>query len=457
MTQHTNTTTESNSNHLSRRRVLGAGGAALVSGLAGCAGLTGGNVGTSEGSSGSSGDVEIDYWMYFGAQEKTEMTQLVDEFNSQDNGIHVNAQSVPFGSFLNKLFTAVNSGDAPHVASYYASYGRHLKPITDPIDDYLSSGSKGSYFEIAQENITVDGDTHALPIDVHGKGLYTNDTVLDSAGVDPDFTDWDSFSNAAETIKSETDARPFSFLNWKAGQAAYRNYIIALSQAGGDVITGGPDSYEVAFDNETGMQTAQLMADVTGDLGWDEQKFQSGSARIQDFVGGRLGMFIAGTWSVNNFENEDGKIPSDLSFSFQTPFMFPGDGDDVAWAESNSLYFPTNDAHTEAEKQAAVEFAEYVTQNNTLWASAGGHLPAAKSVATSDEVKNTKLWSDFGTISTMYEMVKNKQVRYQPQTPIHINSEKFWGPFVDMYLHNVSVEEGVKTSASALQDALNRQ
>lgn len=465
MSQRNSESEGSNSTKMNRRRVLSAGGAALATGIAGCAGLTGGGGSSGDGSSSdgntgsdgaASGDVEIDYWMYFGAQENEEMTALVDEFNSQDNGIHVNKQSVPFGEFLNKLFTSVNSGNAPHVASYYGSYGRHLKPITHSIDDYLSDGAKNKYFDIAWDNLQVDGSTYALPIDIHGKALYTNDGVLESAGVDPDFTDWQAFSDACDTIVSDTDSRAFSFINWNIGQAAFRAYIIALTQAGGNIVTGEPGSYKVAYDDDVGMQTADLMTKITGDFGWDTPQFQSDSARVQDFVSGDLGMFIAGTWSVNNFENESGNIPEDLSFSFQNPFMFPGEGDDVAWCESNSLYFPKNENHSDAEKQAAVEFAEYVTQNNTLWASAGGHLPAAKSVATSSEVKNTDLWQKYGTISTMYEMVTNKQVRYQPKTAIHINSDRFWGPFVDMYLQNTDVESGVKSSANALKQALNQ-
>jgi ABC-type glycerol-3-phosphate transport system substrate-binding protein len=444
---------------VSRRTALATGGAALSAGLAGCAGLTGDGGGGGSDDEGSSsadeGDIEIDYWMYFGAQENEEMTALVEEFNSEDNGIHVNTQSVPFGSFLDKLFTAVNSNNAPHVASYYGSYGQHLKDITHPIDDYLSSGTKNEYFDIAWESLQVDGSTYALPIDIHGKGLYTNDDVLESAGVDPDFEDWDSFSNACDTIVDDTDARAFSFLNWKLGQAAFRTYTSAVTQAGGDVIAGGDGGYEVAFDEDTGLETARLMADITGDFGWDDQTFQSDSARVEDFVGGDLGMFIAGTWSVNNFENEDGELPDDLSINFQKPFMFPGDGEEVAWCESNSLYFPKNENHSEDEKQAAVEFAEFVTQNNTLWASAGGHLPAAESVATSDEVKSTPLWEDVGTISTMYEMVSDGQVRYQPKTPIDLNSSRFWSPFLDIYLHNTDVESGIEKSAKELRRALD--
>ncbi|SFR64544.1 extracellular solute-binding protein [Halogeometricum limi] len=456
----TDNTAERANRVVDRRRVLSATGTALAAGLAGCSGLTGGGGGQSTDSGtdggGSSGDVEIDYWMYFGAQENKEMTQLVEEFNSQDNGIHVNKQSVPFPEFLNKLFTAVNSGNAPHVASYYGSYGRHLEPITHPIDDYLSDGAKNEYFDIAWNNLQVDGSTYALPIDIHGKALYTNDDVLESAGVDPNFDDWDAFSSACDTIVSDTESRAFSFINWKVGQAAFRAYIIALEQAGGQVVTGEPGSYEVAYDDDVGMQTAEMMAKITGEYGWDTSQFQSDAARVQDFISGDLGMFIAGTWSVNNFENEDGNLPEDLSFSFEKPFMFPGDGEDVAWCESNSLYFPKNANHTDAEKQAAVEFAEYVTQNNTLWASAGGHLPAAKSVATSSEVKNTDLWQKYGTIQTMYEMVTNKQVRYQPQTSVHINSDRFWGPFLDMYLQNTDVQSGVTASADALSQALNQ-
>jgi ABC-type glycerol-3-phosphate transport system substrate-binding protein len=457
MSHQDHTTDDSNSNLTTRRTVLGTGGTLLAGGLAGCTGLTGGGGGSSNSAGGNSGDVQLDYWMYFGAQENREMTSLVDEFNSQDNGITVNKQSVPFEDFLNKLFTAAGSGNAPHVASYYGSYGRHLEPVCHPIDDYLSNGAKNKYFEAAWNNLQVDGRTYALPLDIHGKGLYTNDAVMKEAGVDPDFTDWQSFSDACNTIVNETDSMALSMLNGRVGQSALRAYIIALTQADGSILEGKPGNYEVTFDEGPGRKAAQLMADITGDLGWDKQTFQSDFGRVNDFVNGDLGMLIEGTWGINNFENENGKLPKDLSFKFHKPFMFPGNGQDVAWAESNSLYFPTNDSHTDREKQAAVEFAEYVTQNHTLWASAGGHLPAAKTVATSKEVKNTKLWQDFETISTMYEMVTNKQIKYQPKTGIHLNSDQYWKPLYEMYLHNVNVGTALDNAASALRSALNNQ
>jgi len=442
---------------ISRRGVLGATGAALTTGLAGCAGLTGGGGSGSSSSDGgsSSGDVEIDYWFYFGAQEREVMRSLIDEFNAMDNGITVNPQGVPFGEFLNKLFTSVNANNSPHIVSFFGSYGQHLEPVTHSIDDYLSSGAKNEYFDIAWDSLQVDGSTYALPIDIHGKAVYTNDDVLESAGVDPDFTDWGSFSDACDTIVGDTDSRAFSFLNWKSGQEAFRAYTSAITQAGGSVLSGDSGSYEVTYDNDVGMETAQLMANITGEFGWDTPQFQSDSARVEDFIAGELGMFIAGTWSVNNFKNEQGEIMEDLSLSFQKPFMFPGDGENVAWCESNSLFFPENDNHTDAEKQAAVEFAEFVTQNNTQWAVAGGHLPAAESVATSNEVQSTALWEDVGTISTMHEMVTNGEVQYQPQTPVDINSSRFWGPFLDIYLQNTDVSSGLNASASELQSALD--
>ena len=153
MSHQDHTTDDSNSNLTTRRTVLGTGGTLLAGGLAGCTGLTGGGGGSSNSAGGNSGNVQLDYWMYFGAQENREMTSLVDEFNSQDNGITVNKQSVPFEDFLNKLFTAAGSGNAPHVASYYGSYGRHLEPVCHPIDDYLSNGAKNKYFEAAWNNL----------------------------------------------------------------------------------------------------------------------------------------------------------------------------------------------------------------------------------------------------------------------------------------------------------------
>ncbi|RBI60093.1 ABC transporter substrate-binding protein [halophilic archaeon] len=454
MTNHDHTADDSYSNSITRRTALGTGGALLSTGFAGCAGLTGGNGG---GSSGSSGDIQIDYWMYFGAQENEEMTTLVDEFNSKDNGITVNKQSVPFDNFLNKLFTAVNSGNAPHIASYYGSYGQHLKPICHQIDDYLSKGAKNKYFQAAWENLQVDGQTYALPLDIHAKGVYTNDAVLEEAGVDPNFTDWQSFSNACNTILNETDSKAFSMLNGRSGMSALRAYIIVLTQAGGNMVKGEPGNYDVAFTQGPGKEAANLMASVTGKRNWDKTEFRSDMGRVNDFVNGDLGMILEGTWGVNNFENENGEIPENLSFKFHKPFMFPGPGEDVAWGESNSLYFPINDGHDDSEKKAAVEFAEYVTQNHTLWASAGGHLPAAKSVATSNEVKNTKLWKKYNTISKMYEMVKNKRIEYQPKTSIHINSNQYWKPLYEMYMQNMGVDTALNKAANSLQSALDNK
>ncbi|RLM33079.1 extracellular solute-binding protein [Haloarcula sp. Atlit-120R] len=453
MSRHNHPNGEQNSSRLTRRGVLGASGAALAAGLSGCAGLTGG--GTSNNDSSADGETQIDYWFYFGAAERDVMANLITEFNEMDNGIQVNEQGVPFGEFLNKLFTAVNADNSPHVASYFGSFGQYLKPITHPIDDYLSSGASNKYFDFAWDSLQVSGSTYALPIDIHGKALYTNENVLESAGVDPDFTSWESFSNACDTIVSDSDARPFSFLNWRSGQEAFRAYTSALTQAGGNVLTGDPGNYQVAYDNDIGLETAQLMANITGEFGWDTPTFQSDSARVEDFIAGNLAMFIAGTWSINNLKNESGEVYEDLALNFERPFMFPGDGDNVAWCESNSLFFPNNANHDEAEKQAAVEFAEFVTQNNAEWATAGGHLPASQSVAESSAVKNTALWQDIGTISTMHEMVTNEQVRYQPSTSVDLNSSRFWGSFLDMYLQNTDVQTGVQSSASELQSALD--
>lgn len=451
---------DSNSTVTSRRALLNASGAILAGGFAGCAGLTGGTVSggsNDDNTGGDSNNIQLEYWMYFGAQENEEMTSLVDEFNSQNNGITVNKQSVPFNSFLTKLFASVNSGSAPHIASYYGSYSRHLKPICNRIDDYLSSGTKNKYFQVAWDSLQVDGEIYGLPIDVHGKALYTNDAVIEEAGVDPDYTDWQSFSDACDAIVSETNSNALSMLNGRAGQSALRAYIIPLVQAGGQIVEGEPGNYRVTIDQDAGREAAQLMADITGRLGWDKQTFQSDFGRVNDFINDDLGMLIEGTWGVNNFENADGNLPEDLSFEFHKPFMFPGGGEDVAWAESNSLYFPQNDSHSDDETQAAVEFAEYVTQNNTLWASAGGHLPAAKSVATSNEVKNTDLWKKYGTISAMYDMVTNDQVEYQPQTSAHFNSDQYWLPLYEMYLHNTDVESALDAIVNSLQPALANQ
>lgn len=441
----------------SRRAVLSSLGAAGIAGLAGCSG-SGGSGGGQEGTTvGESGDgkVTVDFWMYFGGEEGSEIRSLIKEFENKHPKININEQSVPFSSFLDKLYTAVSGGKAPHLASYYLSYTRYMQQLCDPIDEYAPDGIVDQYFPITQRNMQLNGKTYALPLDIHSQMLVTNDDVLEKNGVEAPQS-WEDLKKACQTLQDGGVSRPFSAIPGPYPQNLFRSYYLMLLQANGSAVKKQGDKFDVIF-NETdvGKQTAKTMMSVTGERGWDNPTVGDQSARTSAFINDNLPMMINGNWVVNSFENDNEEIVDGLNFTFHKPYIFPGAKENKrAWAESNSLYFPKNPNHTDKEKQAAVKFANWVTNNHPVWATTAGHLPASKEVAKMDTVRNSPYWKDYKIVETLWEMASNDEIRYQPRTPINWNAVRFWQPMVDAYGQKISALKGLNKSADKLTQAL---
>jgi multiple sugar transport system substrate-binding protein len=164
-------------------------------------------------------------------------------------------------------------------------------------------------------------------------------------------------------------------------------------------------------------------------------------------------MMIGGNWDVNALKSEEGEF-IDLDFGITKPLQFPGDGENVTWGESNSIYLAKKPDRSDEKTQAAVEAMEWITQNQTIWGTHAGHLPAAKSIATSNEVQNSDLWST-GPLSEMADIAENGEFSYFPQVPVPYKQPSLWSWTQDIYAGNLEPEAGVKQGANKVQQAIN--
>ncbi|QLH78300.1 extracellular solute-binding protein [Halosimplex rubrum] len=438
----------------SRRNVLKGLGLAGVTGLAGCGSNGSNGSGGTDGAPGTVGDqsVEITFWDYFGGTENEEIEALVADFEEEHSNITVSSEAVPFDEFVDNLFTSVASGNAPHVASYWMSFSTFLEAegVIDPIDEYLSEGLD-PYYDIVEPAATVGDSTYALPMDVHAHMLVTNDTVMEEAGAETP-TNFEEFKTAANAIQENTDARPFPLLQDNSPIGAMRYfYGLLLQHEGASLVEDGEPVYH---ENEGGQRSAEFMDQVTDEFGWDQTSLSDAQERTNLFLDDQVGMMFVGNWQANNFENEDGEIPDDLEFTYHRPYVFPGEAR-RAWAESNGFFFPTNDSHTETEKQAAVQFVEYITQNNPLWAQTAGHLPATPEVAESEEVTSSPRYEEYDIVSTLAGMAEDGELVYQPPLEFDMYATDITNPLVGIYSQDSDPQDALDQSANAFSSRMS--
>ncbi|SFR97073.1 carbohydrate ABC transporter substrate-binding protein, CUT1 family [Halomicrobium zhouii] len=450
----------------SRRNVIKGLGVAGIAGLAGCSGDGGG-----DGSGGSGGetngdatkttaasDVEITFWESFGGTEASELKTLISEFEDENPNITVNTQSVPFGEVTTKLTTAAASGNAPHVASYWMSFSSYFNSegILDPIDDYLQDGLD-PYYDIVEPAATAGGNTVALPIDIHGMMLATNNTVLEEAGAPAAPSTPDELAEAANAVKENTDKRPFFLQTYDNLYEGFRVYFSLVKQQGGNMFENGDPSTgnPVFHETDAGLAAAKFYDSVTGEQGWDDTDDLSDTdVRINEFKNDQAAMGFMGNWMANRLQNDNNEFIDGLDFTYHPPWAFAG-GTKETFCESNGFFFPSNPSHTNAEKKARVKFVEYITQNNPVWATKAGHLPPTPKVAESDEVTSHPIYDEYGIVETLADMAANDQLRYQPRADINLYAPEIGGSLSSIYAQNVEPQEGITKSATAIRDRMN--
>jgi multiple sugar transport system substrate-binding protein len=390
-----------------RRRFLKTAGAAGIAGLAGCTGGGGGGGGGGDGGSGGSsagssgsGTTTIQFWTLFAGGDGEAMKAMVDQFNDEHDSIQVERQRQPFAEYYDKLFTAMTGGNAPDLAVFHTTELQRFVQAMQPLGDLLSA-SGDQYVSSIWDQTQYDGSRVALPLDTHPNGLYYNKDIFEEAGLDPESppASFSELKEAASTIAAETDRRAFSPDPYNRFQV--RQYIAWLRGRGGTFLSDDKTSAE--FGGSDGVALGEFYGDITSEWGWD-QADATENRGTKTFRSGDMAMTINGTWYFGVLQQQD------FDWGMTQPFVGPGQTTDFTWANSHTLGVPAGSERTEA----AVEVAEWLTQNSLTWGTDAGHLPAAAGVLQSDELQSATVWDK--TLSTFNEMAQNGALAYMPST-----------------------------------------
>ncbi|WP_129115441.1 hypothetical protein [Halegenticoccus tardaugens] len=114
---------------------------------------------------------------------------------------------------------------------------------------------------------------------------------------------------------------------------------------------------------------------------------------------------------------------------------------------------PLNPDRDDATQQAAIEAAQWLTQESNVWGTKAGHLPASESLLEANELRDSDVWDK--TLSTFYEMADNDELAYVPRTEtVDAYQEPIYENLSEIYSQNISLEEGIKKAAEVVNREL---
>lgn len=415
-------------------------GAAGIAGLAGC---TGGGDGSSDGATaggGSGGTTTLQYWTLFSGGDGEAMKSLVDQFNEEHDSIQIERQRQPFAEYYDKLFTSMTGGNAPDLAVFHTTEIQRFTDALQPLGDLTSDGTADAYVDSIWKETEFDGNRLALPLDTHPNGLFYNKDIFEEAGLDPESppTSFEELKQVANTIHSETDKLAFSPDPYN--RFYVRQFIAWQQGRGGQFLN--EDRTEAMFGGADGEALAQFYHDISNEWNWDKAD-ATADRGTKAFRAGDLAMTINGTWYFGVLQQQD------YDWGMTKPFVAPGQSQPRTWANSHTLGVPNSGS----KKEAAVEAAEWLTQNSLTWGTDAGHLPAATNVLDSEDLQSATVWEK--TLSTFSDMAGAGELAYMPSTE---NNEDYKRPvnsaISQIYSGQVEPAEGIQQAADEVTNNL---
>lgn len=336
----------------------------------------------------------IEWWDFLGGGDGVRMKTLIDEFNTTHAGeIQINATTLEWGvPFYTKVQTSAAVGEGPDVMTYHLSRlplgveSGALSPITP--EELAAAGLSGDDF--APTNWTAaqsDGQTYAIPFDIHAVVLYYNKDMFAAAGLLDENgmpTGLDGAENFAATMAAlQAGGAEYGLsIHSAAGDSLWRIFYSMLGQQGGEFLNA--DGEFLAGDNlDKAVAATSLIAS------WIEGGFTPGAteypASIALFTGGNAAMHINGVWEVPTMTDLHASGNLFEWGAIELPVFFD---QPATWADSHAFAIPNNAGNelTPEKRAAVMQVIAWMNQNSTFWATAG-HLPAFNAVRESDEFK----------------------------------------------------------------------
>ncbi len=370
-----------------------------------------------------SADGPIEFWNPLTGDDGAFMQRLVDDYNATDPDIPVRSMPSPAADLYTRMYSVARAGsDLPDLTLVHGprvtelARNELLTPI-EPLMEYEATLSEENYLPAAWEQGQVDGDTWAIPLDLHGVITYYNVDLLEEYDamdiLDDEIITVDELMELEGRLDDGIYAvaglfKPALVNNWQ--------YNLGSSMANPDgSIDLTSDTYVQAMEALVDLEEAGLLEPEDTDS-------------LQTFRSGRALFFPDGTWGATGHDGIDGLnygVAHGVQLRADTPANF---------MESH-VFTQMNDESRDPERDRAVAaFLEYVRTNSLVWAEAG-------QIVASREAYESPDYQDFA--QSYFTRPENEEylVTDNFEYAAYVN---FWDTTNDIVYGRYTVEEGLR-------------
>lgn len=147
--------------------------------------------------------------IYWGLWEDPNIMQgVISDFERTHPKIIIKYEKQDPNQYSARLITRIQNGTGPDIFRFHNSWVPMLLPLLSPLPNSVINPAdfKQNYYPVIVSDLDKNGAIYGLPLDIDTLALFTNDKLLQSAGVSAPKT-WNDFINASRllTVKDQNN------------------------------------------------------------------------------------------------------------------------------------------------------------------------------------------------------------------------------------------------------------
>jgi sn-glycerol 3-phosphate transport system substrate-binding protein len=176
------------------------------------------------------GDIEFKVWIAFTDSRLDWARGVADDFNAMVDGYTVTVQGYDnYEALFDATLLAQDQGNPPAIVQYFEAATTEARdavtgagdPLFVNIEEAIAGRDEilgvpvvlGDIVDSARNYYTVDGEMASMPWNTSSAIMFTNQDILDAAGVSSIPETWDEIEAACDTIMA-SDAAPENCITW---------------------------------------------------------------------------------------------------------------------------------------------------------------------------------------------------------------------------------------------------
>lgn len=347
--------------------------------FAGCS-VSDSNNSTSSGSNttSKSSDEKVEITIkQFKAEIDEQLGEAIEKYKTVEPNVTITYKSIGAGSDIGtELKADMSAGTMPTIfnaigPSEYETYKEYLEDLSD--QPWVKHANKGTL-----DLLTVDGKIYGLPVSTEGLGLIVNKQIFEDAGIDiSNLKTMEDFDTAFSELQKKIDDGSLkdkeSCANLKAVTAVqgaetwvlgdHAENIFLVPEFEGDPFKAyDSDTIEMKY-ADTYKEYTDMMLKYSEfkDNGKGAVAYTYSSNAIPDLATGKVAVIQQGNWAYGEIAKIDEEVAKNMTL---IPMPIGGEDQEAAMVSILSQYWVVNAKASDAEKNAAKDFLNWLYQSD---------------------------------------------------------------------------------------------